>query len=273
MDVDDHLAVCSWSLQPESADDLIDKLDACGIRRVQLCLDPLIGDEGGWKATGDRLAAAGVEVVSGMVNAVGEDYSTIDKIRQTGGVVLDGTWPQTRDKFRRAAKFAAELKLPLVTFHAGFVPHDAGDPIFAKVRDRLAEVADVFGEAGASVGLETGQESAVALMDLLAAIGRAEVVVNFDPANMILYGSGDPVEAVRQVGSRIGQVHLKDARRSGAEGEWGDEVPVGEGEVDWPAFFAALDEVGYAGDLVIEREAGEGRVENVRSAAEFVRKL
>jgi sugar phosphate isomerase/epimerase len=83
---------------------------------------------------------------------------------------------------------------------------------------------------------------------------------------MILYNKGDPVEALRTLGPWIRQVHIKDAVKTRTPGTWGEEVPVGEGEVDWPAFFATLRKIGFSGNLVIEREAGARRVADVRAA-------
>jgi sugar phosphate isomerase/epimerase len=87
---------------------------------------------------------------------------------------------------------------------------------------------------------------------------------------MILYGSGDPIQSLRQLAPHVRQVHLKDATPAAIRGEWGSEVPLGEGRVDWAAFFQLLDEIGYAGALLIEREAGEDRVADVRAAAQFL---
>ena len=266
MNVEDQLAVCSWSLQPGDLDDLHAKLDAVGLRRVQLCLDPFV--EGGWDVGGLR----DVGPVSGMVTCVGEDYSSIAAIHRTGGVVPDETWPATRDRIEKAAPIAADLGIKLVTLHAGFIPANARDPIFGKVRDRLNEAADLLAGRGVGLGLETGQESAGELSALLDALGRDDVGVNFDPANMLLYGSGDPTEALKALRPRVVQVHVKDAKASREPGvAWGEEVVVGTGEVDWPAFFDALGD--YGGALPIEREAGDSRVEDVRAAADFIRGL
>ena len=263
---DDRIGVCSWSLKPAGCDDLVDRLRACGMDRVQLALDPLATDY--WDGCGTNLTSAGISLVSGMVGAVGEDYSTIDAIRRTGGVVPDATWPATRDRMRQAAVFAGDLGLPLVTFHAGFIPDDADEPAFAKAVARVREVADLF---PCPVALETGQESAQALSRFLDAVDRREVGVNFDPANMLLYGSGDPIDALRRLLPRVVQVHVKDATPSGVEGEWGREVPVGEGAVPWAEFVGVLRDGGYGGDLVIEREAGPTREADVRSAADLIR--
>lgn len=268
MSLKDRLAVCSWSLQPSDCDDLIEKVKACGLSRVQLALNPIAERKAGWENAPEALKAARIEVVSGMVGTVGEDYTTIASIERTGGVVPDETWPQTREVMQKAAKVAGEMRLPLVTFHAGFIPHDPSDPAFEKVASRVSEVVDLFAAAGTKVALETGQEPAEALESFL---GRNEPLgVNFDPANMLLYASGDPIDALRRLLRNVIQVHLKDANPSDMKGEWGTEVPVGQGSVDWPAFFRTLDQGGYRGDLVIEREAGNNRVADVRTAVAFV---
>jgi sugar phosphate isomerase/epimerase len=94
--------------------------------------------------------------------------------------------------------------------------------------------------------------------------------VNFDPANMILYDHGDPLEALRKLAPRTLQIHIKDARRPATPGQWGTETPVAEGEVDWPAFFGVMRAAKLTCDLMIEREAGGRRIEEIRSAAERI---
>jgi L-ribulose-5-phosphate 3-epimerase len=266
----ERLAVCSWSLQPASPADLVAKLESTGIRRVQLALDPLREARGAWGGTASLFRQKGITIVSGMFGCVGEDYSTLETIRLTGGIAPDATWEQNWTNIVATAALAQQLGLKLVTFHAGFLPHEEQDPNFAKLLRRLAETADVFQAAGIAVGLETGQETAPVLVQLLQKLQRPNVGVNFDPANMILYGKGDPIAALRGLGPWIRQVHIKDARRTKVPGTWGEEVVAGTGEVDWRAFFATLRELGYTGDFVIEREAGSQRVADVRAAREMV---
>lgn len=268
-----RVAVCSWSMQPTGLDDLVAKVKDAGVSRVQLALEPLLEGGAAWNDAGARLAAAGVGIVSGMMGCVGEDYATIEKIKVTGGVMPDATWPATIANMRKAAPVAKALGLKLVTFHAGFIPHEAGSAEFAKGLKRVAEVADAFASVGVAVALETGQEPAPALVDFLKALGRKDVGVNFDPANMLLYGSGDPITALKLLLPHVMQVHIKDAVPSGKAGEWGSEVPAGTGKVDWAAFFATLSGAGYRGDYVIEREAGGSRVADVKVARELVIKL
>jgi sugar phosphate isomerase/epimerase len=197
----------------------------------------------------------------------------LETIRVTGGLAPDATWEQNWTNIQATAALARQLGLKLVTFHAGFLPHEETDPNFAKMLRRLAETADVFQAANIALGLETGQETAPVLVRLLQKLKRPNVGVNFDPANMILYDKGDPIAALRVLGPWIRQVHIKDARRTKVPGTWGEEVAAGTGEVDWRAFFAVLRELKYTGDFVIEREAGSQRVADIRTAREMVAKL
>lgn len=268
-----RLAVCSWSLQPSHPGELIDRLLDTGVRRVQLALDPLREGSPSWGDAVERMGAAGISVVSGMFGTLGEDYTTLETIKVTGGIVPDATWDANWRNIQATAELSKRLGLRLVTFHAGFLPHEETDPSFDRLMGRLRQVADLFAGAGIHLGLETGQETAETLDAFLARLARPNVGVNFDPANMLLYGKGDPIQALQRLGRWLKQVHIKDANQTKVPGTWGEEVVAGTGEVDWPAFFGTLATLGYAGDLCIEREAGTRRVADIRAAAEFIRTL
>jgi sugar phosphate isomerase/epimerase len=208
-----------------------------------------------------------------MISTVGEDYTTLESIKRTGGVVPDETWPATWKSIQADAELAQRMGLTLVTFHAGFLPHEESDPSFAKLLARLRQIADHVAARKITLGLETGQEEAGTLAAFLKKLDRPNVGVNFDPANMILYDKGDPVAALRTLGPWIRQCHLKDAVRTKTPGTWGEEVRLGTGQVDWKGFFRALDASGFTGTLSIEREAGSQRVADIRAAREYVEKL
>lgn len=268
-----RLGACSWSLRAETPRALAALVREVGVSSVQLGLDPLI--HGAWSLEDVRAAFEehGLEIASGMMGMKGEDYTTLDTICATGGVRPDEHWSANLDAARKAARFARELGLELVSFHAGFLPHDAADPERAKLIDRLRELADVFAAEGLRLALETGQETAATLSVALDELDRENVGVNFDPANMILYAMGDPVEALRALAPRVFQIHVKDAIKTRTPGEWGAEVPVGTGEVDWSAFFTVCNEAGLDCDLMIEREAGDERVADMRTARALVMEL
>lgn len=265
-----RLGVCSWSVHPKTPGDLVDQLAQLKLKKVQLALGPLVLQPGVWGDVGRQLADAGIAIASGMLGCVGEDYSTIASIRRTGGVLPDETWPATLENMKKAAPITKTLGLTLVTLHAGFIPHDANDSKFAIVVDRITTIADIFKSQGIEIALETGQESANDLNGFLIALGRKDVGVNFDPGNMILYSSGDPVRSVKLLLPQVKQVHLKDATAGPDSETWGKEVPVGAGQVDWPAFFSALKHGNYAGDYIIEREAGDQRIPDILQAQKFL---
>ncbi len=262
------LAVCSWSLRPASPAELIKRLVSLGIPRVQLALIPCV-EEAAWEGAIAELRAGGIEIVSGMLAMAGEDYSTLASIAQTGGVRSDRHWGCNLDCAFATADLAERSGISLVSFHAGFLPHPPSDPLRATMLDRLRTIADLFASRGVALALETGQESATTLVEALTELDRPSVGVNFDPANMILYGMGDPIEAIERLAPWVRQVHIKDAIGSREPGTWGTETPVGKGSVKWREFLPRTAGV----DLVIEREGGSCRDEDILAARDLVRGL
>ncbi len=269
----ERLAVCSWSLQPAGPQQLIDQLKALGIPRVQIALDPIRTQPGIWGKFPELCASHGIEMVSGMFGTVGEDYSTMESIRLTGGLTPDSAWEENWKNMSALAELARSMGLGLVTFHAGFLPHDERDPAFAKLLRRIQMVADVFASQKIELAFETGQESAATLLEFLQKLDRPNLGVNFDPANMILYDKGDPIEALRILAPRLKQCHLKDAIKTRQPGTWGEEVPLGAGQVDWKAFFRTLEQVNFSGYLAIEREAGNQRMQDIQTARQVVQSV
>ena len=265
------LGVCSWSLQPESPADLVSRVQETGLSRVQLALTPVVSDRERWSTVLEVLSEANLSVISGMMAPVGEDYSTLETIARTGGIRPDMTWAANEAMARAMAVVAGKAGIGLVTLHAGFLPHDREDAERGRMVDRLQLMAGIFADQGVSLAFETGQESADTLLEVLSDIDRETVGVNFDPANMILYAMGDPVEAVKKLAPHIMQIHIKDAVPAETPGAWGSEVPAGTGAVDWDAFFVAVESVPRQVDAIIEREAGDARIEDVRTAIELVR--
>ncbi len=159
-----------------------------------------------------------------------------------------------------------------ITTHVGFIPPPGETELHATMLARIHELADQFSGLGIDLLMETGQEPAAELLGFLTDLGVANVHINFDPANMILYGAGDPIEAIRLLGSHIRHVHVKDATPSPRPGvEWGAEVPFGAGQVGPERFLSALRDIGYRGPLAIEREAGNDRMADVAIAARVVK--
>jgi L-ribulose-5-phosphate 3-epimerase len=269
----DRLAVCTWSLQPRSPADLVDKLKQIAVPRAQIALDPIREDPSTWKNVGQMLRDNGFGIVSGMIGFIGEDYTTIETIHATGGVAPDETWDENWENVPRSADIAAQLGIRLVTFHAGFLPPDQNDPAYTKMHHRLELIADVFAARNIDVAFETGQETSAVLLAFLKHLGRANVGVNFDPANMILYDKGNPLEALRDLAGWLKQMHIKEAIRTRVPGTWGEEVVAGAGEVPWRDFFATLSDLKFTGHCCLEREAGSSRVADLITAKKMVEQL
>lgn len=264
------IAVCSWSLQPQSATQLVDLLAGIGVSSVQLALDPIRTGEWPEEKTVALFAAAGIDVASGMMVTEGEDYSTLDTIRETGGLRPDKHWVTNRAAAKQNALLARRLGLRIVSLHAGFLPEDRSDPERTKLINRLRELIDIFAAENIELIFETGQETAETLVEFLEELDRPTAGVNFDPANMILYDKGDPIEALGCLKAWVRQIHIKDGIRTKVPGTWGTEVPAGEGEVDWDAFFDLLASATLDVTLAIEREAGDDRAGDIRLARHLV---
>jgi sugar phosphate isomerase/epimerase len=253
------IGVCSWSLQVKSIPELRLLLDELGIDVVQIaCGDP---HHAAWEE-GDRLPevarAAGFRLTGAMLGFPGEDYTTPQTIQKTGGFGDPTTRPERLQRFRWALDRTRALGLSDLMLHAGFLPEpDAADR--RPFLDTLGKAADLAKEKGITLAFETGQETADLLRRTLDDLKCPNVKVNFDPANMLLYDKGDPLRAVAILGPDIRSVHVKDANRPTTPGQWGEEVPLGQGQVNIRQFVKTLQKVGYRGPLCIEREVGNQR--------------
>jgi L-ribulose-5-phosphate 3-epimerase len=269
MEIAGHpLGVCSWSLRTKGTAQLAEAVRELDLQHVQLALGELIQLDDKRKSQElSHLQAAGIKLTAGMIAFPGEDYTTIQTIRQTGGFVPDDLWPIRRALAAESARFAsAELGIKMVSTHIGFVPppSDAG---YQKIVERTKTVAADFAARGVDLLMETGPESAEEMRAFISDVGAPNLFVNFDPANMILYGAGDPIQALNILSPHIRHVHLKDAIVSAKPGiEWGSEVPFGSGQIGAQRFLGTLKQLGYSGPLVIEREAGDDRMADVRQA-------
>lgn len=237
---------------------------------VQLHLDPLRTGAWGTRATVEALAAVDATIVSGMMAMDSEDYSSLESICETGGVRPDAHWGENLRAAHGNAAVAKELGIELVSLHAGFLPHDPADAERPKLLSRLRELDQAFASSGIRLAFETGQEDAATLLAVLDELGSENIGVNFDPANMILYAMGDPVESFERLAPHVMQVHIKDATKTQTPGTWGAEVPVGTGEVDWDGFFGVIKAKALDVGMMIEREAGEDRVGDIKIARALV---
>src|SRR5262245_54799203 len=217
--------------------------------------------------------ASRIIMTGAMLGFPGEDYTTPQTIKETGGFGNPATRPERIERLKWALDRTRALGLTDLTLHAGFLP-ESDDSQRKPMLETLAQAGQLAADKGITLAFETGQETAALLRRTLDELKAPNLKVNFDPANMLLYDMGDPIRAVEILGADIRSVHVKDARRTQVAGHWGEEVPLGEGEVNQPHFLQALERVGYAGPLIVEREVGDqaGRLRDVALGLERLRR-
>jgi L-ribulose-5-phosphate 3-epimerase len=268
------LGVCSWSLQVTSVDELKRLLGGLGVDATQIaCGDPHHASWSEGDAMPEAARGSGLVLTGAMLGFPGEDYTTPQTIQATGGFGDPATRPERLDRLAWALDRTVAMGLADLMLHAGFLP-EVGDPGRKSLLDTLARAGQMAADKGVTLAFETGQETALLLRLTLDELKSPNIKVNFDPANMLLYDMGDPIHAVEILGPDIRSVHVKDARRPKIAGQWGEEVPLGEGEVDIPHFIRTLKAIGYAGPLVVEREVGDqaGRLRDVKHGIDLLRR-
>ncbi len=224
-----------------------------------------------WK---EALDESGIRVTAVFMSFVGESYATIPECARTVGYVPLETRDERERRTLEVSEFAEALGVLSLGAHIGALPSDPDDATRIGVRDLLRRICDHCAARGQTFALETGQEPATELRDFILHVGRPNLKVNFDPANMILYGSGNPLEALETVKDWVVSVHCKDAKRSDAAGKWGVETPLGEGDVNMAAYVKTLKKIGYQGSLTIEREIlGDEQREDIKKAIALLNKL
>ena len=226
-----------------------------------------------WKTA---LAGEGFELITVFTAYTGESYADIPTVQKTVGFIPPATRSEREARTLAASDFAAAIGVPGLATHVGYVPHDRNHPDYIAVRDMVRRVCDRCARNKQSFALETGQEPAATLKQFLADVDRPNLKVNFDPANMILYGSGDPIEALEVVKAHVVSVHAKDGDwpPKGQPGALGVEQPLGKGAVGMPRFVNKLKEIGYKGALTIEREVhGDQQRRDILAAVELRRSL
>ena len=232
-------------------------IKALGVRCGQLAipgsleLTPAVVKD--WKAALDQEQFTLVTVFAAYN---GESYADIPTVERTVGFIPHASREERERRTLAVSDFAAQLGVPSIACHVGFVPEDTSHPDYIGVRDLVRRLCDHAAAHKQTFALETGQEPAHVLLAFLNDVARPNIGINFDPANMILYGTGDPIEALDVLGSRVISVHAKDGDwpPPNSPGALGHEVPLGQGAVGMQRFLEKLRQVGFRGPLNIERE-------------------
>jgi sugar phosphate isomerase/epimerase len=258
--------------------DRLDEIKSMGVRCGQLGV-PGSADLGhhfveDWK---QALADEQFTVVTVVAAYNGENYADIPTVERTVGFIPRLTRDERVGRTLAISDFAASIGVTSIGCHIGFVPEDTSHEDYIAVREIVRRICDHAARHGQTFALETGQEPAHVLLNFFKDVNRANLGINFDPANMILYGTGDPIEALDVLGPHVISVHAKD-------GDWppkhkpgalGSERPLGKGSVGMERFVKKLAAIGYKAPLNIEREAENQaeRLKDMRAAVPYLRSL
>lgn len=206
------------------------------------------------------LAAHGLQAPAVTIVYDGEIYRSWASVQETCGLLPPDLLPERMIYSRACIDLAAVIGAHLVTFHMGVLPEDASDAGHLRLFKAVGELAEYARSRSITIGLETGQESPEAMVEFLRRLGAPNVGINLDNANMVLYGTGDPVEAIDTLAPYLVGVHLKDGLPPvEVRGNLGRSVQVGDGAARVRDCLLRLKEVGYKGDLIIEEYAGDFR--------------
>jgi L-ribulose-5-phosphate 3-epimerase len=178
------------------------------------------------------------------------------------------------EHLQRASDFAKRAGIPAIHTHFGFIPENPNDPLYAETVTAIREVVSHIKSNGQFVLYETGQESPITMLRCITDVGLNNQFVNLDTANLILYGKGNPVDAMDVVGKLVRGLHAKDGLFPTDPRKLGKEVPIGQGRVDFPLLFKRLRQLDYRGPVTIEREiSGPQQLEDVRKEKIYLEKL
>jgi len=215
-----------------------------------------------------------IEATSLVVGGPGKEVWDFYQGPLTIGIVPRETRAARMAHIKKASDFAKQCGIPAVQTHCGFIPENPNDPVYKETIVAMRELASYCKQTDQNFRYETGQETPITLVRAIQDIGTDNQGVNFDLANLILYGKANPVDAIELLGPYVQGIHAKDGLWPTNPKELGEEVPIGKGKVDFPRIIARLKELNYRGAVTIEREiSGPQQVEDVRSAKVFLEKL
>ena len=253
----------------------LEKVHELGLPTCQLsCWDPVHYTASNVRALREASRQYGVEVTTLWAGYTGARVWNFIEGPSTIGLVPPSTRQQRLGELKAGSDFAREAGIPSLTTHVGFLPEWPGDPEYAPTVAALREIAEHCRQHGQQFWFETGQETPITLLRTMQDIGTDNLGVNLDPANLLLYGKANPLDALDVIGSYVRGVHAKDGDYPTDGRSLGKEQPLGQGRVNFPALIGKLKSLHYQGALTIEREiSGPKQIEDIKLAIRLLEPL
>jgi sugar phosphate isomerase/epimerase len=215
-----------------------------------------------------------IEATSLVVGGPGKEVWDFYQGPMTIGLVPRPTRAARIAHIKKASDFAKQCGISAVQTHCGFIPENPNDPEYQETVAAIREVATYCKRNGQNFRYETGQETPITLVRAMGDVGVDNQGVNFDLANLILYGKANPVDAIELLGPYVQGIHAKDGMWPTNPKQLGEEVAIGKGKVDFPRIIERLKQFNYRGAVTIEREiSGPQQLEDVRAAKMYLQKL
>lgn len=215
-----------------------------------------------------------IEATSLVVGGPGKEVWDFYQGPLTIGMVPRETRAARIAHIKKASDFAKQCGIQAVQTHCGFIPENPNDPVYKETITAMKEVVGYCKNNGQNFRYETGQETPITLVRAMQDVGLDNQGVNFDLANLILYGKANPVDAIELLGPYVQGIHAKDGLFPTDPKNLGKEVPIGKGKVDFPRIIERLKQINYQGAVTIEREiSGPQQVADVREAKAYLEKL
>jgi L-ribulose-5-phosphate 3-epimerase len=253
----------------------LEAVKSLGVDTVQVSKlpDRFYSPEGATEFAG-LLRRTGIRADSVVAVFAGESYKDRETVVRTVGFRPVALIAERLAYLRKCVDFAAAIGAGLVTFHMGFLPADPADPAYRAMLSAVTDIAGYAAKRTVTISLETGQETGEQLAAFLDKITIARVGVNFDPANLVIYGVEAPSRALATFASRVTSVHVKDALLPETPDAMGREVRPGEGRAELAECFKVLRASGFTGALIIENYVARGAktdpMDELRQAKAFI---
>ena len=247
-----------------------------GFSNCFLSLDKYIGSFTPALAKQYRDLLAKYELTATTVEVVGPGTLVWDFLQgpSTIGLVPPKTRAARIDALRQVSDFAKQIGVSQVQTHCGFIPEAPADPLYPGTVEAIRTVAQHCQDNEQDFLMETGQETPTTMARMIVDVAMPNLGVGLDTANLILYGKGNPVEAIDILGRHIQSVHAKDGKRPTNPSQLGQEVLIGKGQVNFRQVFTKLHRLGYAGAISIEREtSGPQQIEDIRQEKIYLERI